>query len=139
MWCDNTTELRAARLRPGNAGANTTADHLDVLAAAITQIPRRHRKNLLIRTDGAGASHGLLDWLTEQNRLRGRHVEYSIGFALTETLRQGIVLMASPRYRVHPVSESGWFDPFSVDAAGYRGVGAPAGCRVLGWGSVAQC
>ncbi|MCH9736641.1 MAG: hypothetical protein K0U78_19165, partial [Actinomycetia bacterium] len=47
-------------------------------------------------------------------------------------------LVASPRYRVHPVSESGWFDPFSVDAAGYRGVGAPAGCRVLGWGSVAQ-
>ena len=84
VWCDNTTELLAARLRPGNAGANTTADHLDVLAAAITQIPRTHRKNLLIRADGAGASHGLLDWLTEQNQLRGRGVEYSIGFALTE-------------------------------------------------------
>jgi len=94
VWCDNTTELLAARLRPGNAGANTTADHLHVLAAAIAQIPRRHRKNLLIRTDGAGASHGLLDWLTEQNQLRGRHVEYSIGFALTETLRQGIMLIS---------------------------------------------
>ena len=40
VWCDNTTELLAARLRPGNAGANTTADHLEVLSAAITQIPR---------------------------------------------------------------------------------------------------
>jgi len=36
VWCDNTTELLAARLRPGNAGANTTADHLEVLSAAIT-------------------------------------------------------------------------------------------------------
>ena len=93
VWCDNTTELLAARLRPGNAGANTTADHLEVLAAAITQIPRSHRKNLLIHVDGAGASHGLLDWLTEQNQRRGHRVQYSIGFALTEALRQAIMLV----------------------------------------------
>jgi hypothetical protein len=93
VWCDNTTELLAARLRPGNAGANTTADHLEVLAAAIAQIPPPHRKNLLIRADGAGASHGLLDWLTDQNQIRGRRVEYSIGFALTEALRQAIMLV----------------------------------------------
>jgi hypothetical protein len=93
VWCDNTTELLAARLRPGNAGANTTVDHLDVLAAAIAQIPAAHRKNLLIRADGAGASHGLLDWLTEQNQIRGRRVDYSIGFALTEALRQAIMLV----------------------------------------------
>lgn len=93
VWCDNTTELLAARLRPGNAGANTTADHLAVLSAAITQIPRSRRKNLLIRADGAGASHGLLAWLTEQNQIRGRRVQYSIGFALTEALRQAIMLV----------------------------------------------
>jgi hypothetical protein len=93
VWCDNTTELLAARLRPGNAGSNTTADHLEVLAAAITQIPRAHRKHLLIRADGAGASHGLLDWLTDHNQVRGRRVEYSIGFALTEALRQAIMLV----------------------------------------------
>ena len=93
VWCDNTTELLAARLRPGNAGANTAADHIDVLSAAITQIPRTHRHNLLIRADGAGASHGLVDWLTEQNHIRGRRVEYSIGFALTEALRQAIMLI----------------------------------------------
>lgn len=93
VWCDNTTELLAARLRPGNAGANTTTDHLDVLAAAMAQIPPAHRKNLLVRADGAGASHGLLDWLTAQNQIRGRRVEYSIGFALTEALRQAIMLV----------------------------------------------
>jgi hypothetical protein len=31
--CDNTKELLAIGLRPGNAGANTAADHLAVLAA----------------------------------------------------------------------------------------------------------
>jgi len=30
VWCDNTGELLAASLRPGNAGSNTTADHINV-------------------------------------------------------------------------------------------------------------
>jgi hypothetical protein len=80
VWCDNTTELLAARLRAGNAGANTAADHIEVLAAAINQIPRAHRKHVLIRADGAGASHALLDWLTAHNEIRGRRVDYSVGF-----------------------------------------------------------
>lgn len=46
-----------------------------------------------MRADGAGASHGLLGWLTAQNHHRGRRVEYSIGFALTEALRQAIMMM----------------------------------------------
>jgi hypothetical protein len=49
------TELGfAARLRPGNAGANTTVDHLDVLAAASaspgirgTRRPRRRDQQVL--------------------------------------------------------------------------------------------
>ena len=107
VWCDNTTELLAARLRPGNAGANTAADHLKVLSAAITQIPRAHRKHLLIRADGAGASHDLLDWLTTLNQVRGRWVDYSIGFALTEKLRAAIML----------VPESVWTPALNADGA----------------------
>ena len=42
VTCDNTNELLAVKLRPGNAGANTAADHLDVLAEAIAQIPAPH-------------------------------------------------------------------------------------------------
>jgi hypothetical protein len=38
----------------------------------------------LIRADGAGASHRLLQWLTDQNQVRGRRVEYSVGYAITE-------------------------------------------------------
>ncbi|WP_407940230.1 transposase [Nocardioides acrostichi] len=79
VWCDNTTEflaakllaakLRAAKLRAGNAGSNTAADHIEVLTDAIAQISGRHRRKLLIRNDGAGASHKLLDWLAEQDKV----------------------------------------------------------------------
>jgi hypothetical protein len=93
VWCDNTEEFLAGKLRPGNAGSNTTADHIEVLTDAIAQIPAAHRKKLLIRSDGAGASHDLLDWLTEQGKIRGRSVEYSVGFSITEKLRDAIDLV----------------------------------------------
>jgi hypothetical protein len=93
VWCDNTEEFLAAKLRAGNAGSNTTADHIEVLTDAIAQVPGTHRRKLLIRSDGAGASHGLLDWLTEQGKVRGRSVEYSVGFAITEKLRDAIDLV----------------------------------------------
>jgi hypothetical protein len=35
---------------------------------------------LLVRADGAGATHELVDWLTAQCQIRGRRVEYSVGF-----------------------------------------------------------
>jgi hypothetical protein len=60
-WCQNTTESLAMVLRPGNAGANTAADHISVLTAAIMQLPARFRRRILIRIDGAGASHELME------------------------------------------------------------------------------
>ena len=79
VWCDNTQELLAAMLRTGKAGSNTATDHIAVLGEAIAQIPAGHRKKLLVRCDGAGASHDLLDWLTAQGKVRGRSLEYSVG------------------------------------------------------------
>jgi len=93
VWCDNTTEMLAAKLRAGNAGSNTASDHIEVLGQAIAQIPAGYRKKLLVRTDGAGASHDLIDWLTEQNQVRGRSVEYSVGFPVTERVREAITLI----------------------------------------------
>ncbi len=90
VWCDNSQESMALMLRPGNAGSNTVADHIAILTAAIAQVPTKRRKNLLIRADGAGASHGLLDWLTELNTKRGRTVEYSVGYAVTDKVRDAI-------------------------------------------------
>jgi hypothetical protein len=85
VWCDNTRELLAGMLRPGNAGSNHAGDHIEVLGRAIAQIPAQHRRHLLIRADGAGATHQLLDWLAGLNQLRGRRVEYSVGFPTKNT------------------------------------------------------
>jgi hypothetical protein len=52
-WIDNTRELAALMLRPGNAGANTAADLIEVIRAAMAQIPVDRRDNLLITSDGA--------------------------------------------------------------------------------------
>jgi Transposase DDE domain group 1 len=93
VWCDNTSEFLAGMLRTGKAGSNTAADHIEVIGAAIAQIPGKHRKDLLVRCDGAGASHDLLDWLTEQGQVRGRRLEYSVGYAVTEKIRDAISLV----------------------------------------------
>jgi hypothetical protein len=54
-FCDNTGEFLAARLRSGNAGSNTAADHIAVLDAALAQVPDayRHGHPILVRADGA--------------------------------------------------------------------------------------
>ena len=81
-WCDNTGESLALLLREGSAGSNTTADHLQVLEEAITQIPARYRRDLLITVDGAGASHGLVEHISTLNSRPGYRVHYSIGWEL---------------------------------------------------------
>lgn len=89
--CDNTGELLASLMLPGRAGSNTATDHIQVLTHATVAVPGTHRKDLLIRCDGAGASHALLDWLTEQaSAVRGRRLEYSVGFALTGQVNTAI-------------------------------------------------
>lgn len=103
VWCDNTSEFLAAQLRTGKAGSNTATDHITVLTDAIAQVPAAHRKDLLIRADGAGSSHKLLDWLTEQNRVRGRRVEYSVGFAVTEKIHEAIKLVPAKTWTPHPM------------------------------------
>jgi hypothetical protein len=76
-----TGELLAIQLRPGNAGSNTAKDHISVLREAFRQLPGhvpggRPGKKVLVRTDGAGGTHQLIDWLVAQR------VQYSIGYTL---------------------------------------------------------
>ena len=53
-----TGEPLAIRLRPGNAGSNTAADHIAVISQALRQLPGARRgKSVLIRIDGAGSTH----------------------------------------------------------------------------------
>jgi hypothetical protein len=133
VWCDNTEEFLAAKLRAGNAGSNTAADHIEVLTDAIAQIPGTHRRKLLIRSDGAGASHGLLDWLTEQGLVRGRSVEYSVGFAVTEKIRDAITLVPKKVWTHAIDADGGIRDGGDVaELTGLLDLGTwPAGMRVI--------
>jgi Transposase DDE domain group 1 len=82
-WLANTAQSLAMLLRPGNAGSNTFADHLAVLTAAIGQIPARMRSRLLVRVDGAGASHELITHLLSLSTAR-RTVLFTCGWMITE-------------------------------------------------------
>ena len=75
MFCfaDATGETLAAVLRPGNAGANTIADHIAVLDQAIDQLPAEialghhagddkdlAERDVVVRADSAGCTEGFL-------------------------------------------------------------------------------
>jgi DDE family transposase len=87
MFCfaDATGEALSALLRPGNATANTIADHVEVLDAAIAQLPdeiaKGHRdgddpslvrRAIVVRTDSAGCSRFVHD-------CRARNVGFAVG------------------------------------------------------------
>jgi hypothetical protein len=81
-WCANTQESLAMLLREGNAGSNTVADHRTVLTAALAQIPGSSHAKILIRVDGAGATHELLEHIEKLNTAR-RTVRYLVGWTIT--------------------------------------------------------
>jgi hypothetical protein len=69
-------------LRPGNAGPDTFTDHREVLAAAVRQVPARFRRKILVRIDGAGASHDLIKHLLSLSSPR-RDVLFTCGWMIT--------------------------------------------------------
>jgi Transposase DDE domain group 1 len=82
---EGTGEPLAVLLRPGNAGSNTAADHIEVLREALRQLPGHRRGNrpgrkVLVRSDAAGCTHELLNWLV------GQRLSYSVGFTLPDTI-----------------------------------------------------
>ena len=108
VYCDNTRENLVSRLRRGDSGANSADDHIDVLTEALfTQLPATHRHNLLVTTDGAGASHKLVNWLdqltipADDGEGPGRRVEYSIGWALDK--RTGPAIYTLPDHAWTPM------------------------------------
>jgi Transposase DDE domain group 1 len=80
-------EALAIMLRPGNAGSNTAAEHIEVTRLALAQLPRRARRRVLIRTDSGGGTHDFLAWLASP----GRRLHYSIGMTITEEIAQAIL------------------------------------------------
>lgn len=83
---DGGGEPLALMLRPGNAGSNTAADHIEAARLALAQLPKHLRRNVLIRTDSGGGTHAFLAWLTRP----GRWLKYSIGFTITDDIAAAI-------------------------------------------------
>ena len=82
-WCANTRECLNMLLRPGNAGSNTFTDHKEVLAAALRQVPARFRRKILVRVDGAGASHDLIGHLLSLSTPR-KKVLFTCGWSIMD-------------------------------------------------------
>jgi hypothetical protein len=100
-FADATGEALGARLRPGNATANTIADHLGVLDDAIAQLPAEiavgHTpgdpaaavgRPVVVRTDSAGCTNGFITGCRDRN----------IGFAVVARSTKEITAAISRTY-----------------------------------------
>ena len=59
--CDNTDETLVIDPRPGNATSNCAEDNIAALDTAVSRLPAAFRRRILVRLDGAGFSHELLE------------------------------------------------------------------------------
>jgi hypothetical protein len=117
-------------LRPGNAGSNTAADHIDAARLALAQLPKTYRRGrqTLIRTDTAGGTHEFLDWLTR----RGRWLSYSVGMTITEAIHQAVLCVPASAWThaVEPdgqVRDGAWVAELTGDVL----AGWPKGMRLI--------
>jgi len=84
-YLDETGEALAALLRSGNAGANTAADHFEVLQMALEQLPAADlEREILARADVGGATHAFT------HDCREAQIRFSVGYAIDERLRAAI-------------------------------------------------
>ena len=130
----NTGEAVSGRLRPGNSGANTAADHIAVLDQALAQIPdaHRHGTDILIRADSAGSAKAFLAHVRDVRR-RGIRTFFSVGYAITEPVRHAI--RAMPDRLWHPALDQDGTLRDGAEVAELTGMadldGYPPGTRII--------
>ena len=94
VFLDATDEALAGKLRPGNAGSNTAADHVELLGQALAQLPVDPKTvEVVARADSGALTHGFV------NACRAAHVRFSIGFDLTEPVRTACLSVPKSRWR----------------------------------------
>jgi hypothetical protein len=106
-------ENLAALLRPGNAGSNTAADHVEVLDLALAALPadRRPRPGdpggprVLVSADSAGATHAFA------KALRERGCQFSLGFPIDVRVQNAI----------NELPEKAWTPAYNRDGLPRRG------------------
>jgi hypothetical protein len=105
-WLDETGEALAAILRPGNAGANTAADHFTVLCLPLAQLPAEDLdRELLVRADIGGCTHAFTSDCRQAN------IRFSVGYELNDTVRQAIL----------DLPDSAWVQAINADGAEREG------------------
>ncbi|GAC59034.1 putative transposase [Gordonia hirsuta DSM 44140 = NBRC 16056] len=125
-----TGEAGTGLLRPGNAGANTAADHTAVLRATLNQIPGlgwRAGRKILVRTDSAGGTKEFLNYMHK------RCLSYSCGFPITPAMAAAI----------DTLPKAAWTQAYNADGQPREGAdvaeltglldldGYPGGMRVI--------
>jgi len=87
-YLEETGEALAGLLRPGNAGANTAADHSALLQLALEQIPEVDLdREILVRTDAAGATHAFTQ------DCRDADIRFSLGYEIDARVREAILAL----------------------------------------------
>jgi DDE family transposase len=94
-WLDGTHEALAGILRPGNAGANTASDHIELVRLALEQLPGEvvMDSEIVVRTDSAGATHAFAEDLREAN------IRFLMGLDLTEGVRAALLAVPEKAWR----------------------------------------
>jgi Transposase DDE domain group 1 len=94
VFCDATGEALAGILRPGNAGSNTAADHVELLAMALAQLPVDPREfEVIARADSAGLTHGFI------NACRDANVCFMISHDMTAAMRMACMAIPATRWQ----------------------------------------
>lgn len=107
-------EALAGLLRPGNAGSNTAADHVTVLAQALDALPVQARPRpgdpdsvrVVARSDSAGATHAFA------KACRDRGVWFSFGFPVDTRIQQ----------IVDQIPDHGWESAINSDIGSGDGI-----------------
>ncbi|QKV90447.1 IS1380 family transposase [Streptomyces sp. NA02950] len=117
-------------LRPGNAGSNTAADHIEATRLALAQLPKRLRRGrqTLIRTDSGGGTHEFVAWLAR----RGRWLSYSVGMTITDAIHQAVLKVPASAWTpaVEPdgdIRDGAWVAELGGDCL----TGWPNGLRLI--------
>ena len=93
-YLSETGEPLAGVLRPGNAGANTAADHFEVLQLALEQLPEADlEREILARADIGGRTHAF----TSDCREAG--IRFSVGYEVDAQVREAIGALAESAWQ----------------------------------------
>lgn len=112
-WCMNTRECLDMMLRPGSAGSSTFADHKEVLDRALKQVPARFRRKILVRIDGAGASHKLIEYLLTLTTSR-KALLFTCGWTILEADEAAIAALPAAAWQPGLLQDGGLEDDKDV-------------------------